>query len=258
MSLERGIVIQQWDELVPEAVLHLNNTTNASSKFSPFQTAYGIAATTPLDNKLGCNQSKEPVDTALLRLNVAANKEEAKRNYQTQANRTVRINEFRPGDLVLLKRTHGSYPKMNPIWVGPYLVIKKIGPVNWSIMDPASKKTKIVHHDLLKPGRREQDASITLDHSPGASGLGESPTITRTTIVVPHQVSASVSPVHSRELDQEGSMRNVMNGPATGTSQVLTPDPCNGGTNQAVVTRSGRTSRPVQRLGIDNSLPLDF
>lgn len=137
-------------------------------------------------------------------------------------------------------------------------MIKKIGPVNWSIMDPASKKTKIVHHDLLKPGRSNQDASITLDHSPGASALGDAPAITRTAIVLPQQVSASVTPAHSRELDQEGFRRNVMSGPVSSSSQVLTPDQSNGNTGQAVVTRSGRTSRPVQRLGVDNSLPYDF
>ena len=53
MCLSRGIPITQWDELLPEAILMFNNTQNKSSKFSPFEAAYGVSANLPLDNKLG-------------------------------------------------------------------------------------------------------------------------------------------------------------------------------------------------------------
>ena len=66
------------------------------------------------------------MDPILTRSNVAANKEEAIRNYQRQANKIVRVNEYEVGDEVLLKRTHGSNPKMNPLWVGPFVIIKRI------------------------------------------------------------------------------------------------------------------------------------
>ena len=41
---------------------------------------------------------------------------------------------------------------------------KKIGPVNWGIIDLSTKKTKIVHHDLLKPALEKQDASGILSY----------------------------------------------------------------------------------------------
>ena len=51
-------------------------------------------------------------------------------------------NEYAEGDLVLFKRTHGEYPKMNPLDVGPYTVVRKYGPVNYGIEDPTTKKIK--------------------------------------------------------------------------------------------------------------------
>ena len=48
---------------------------------------------------------------------------------------------------------------MNPLDVSPYRGVKKYGPVNYGIEDPATKKSKIVHHDLLKPALSKQDAN---------------------------------------------------------------------------------------------------
>ena len=44
------------------------------------------------------------------------------------------------------------------MWVGPYEVNKNIGPVNWGIKDITTGKSKIVHHDLLKPAGKEVNA----------------------------------------------------------------------------------------------------
>ena len=120
MRLFRSLNISRWDDILPEAILHYNNTTNASTKFSPFQVAYGTPANMPLDNKLNIPQLAA-LDPGLIRENVGANREETRRNYQKQANKSVTRteNEYAEGDLVLFKRTHGEYPKMNPLDVGP-------------------------------------------------------------------------------------------------------------------------------------------
>ena len=114
----------------------------------------------PLDNKLNILQLAA-LDPGLIRENVGVNREEVWRNYQKQANKSVARaeNEYAEGNLVLFKRTNGEYSKMNPLDVGPYRVVKKYGPVNYGIEDPATNKSKIVHHDLLKPALFKQDAN---------------------------------------------------------------------------------------------------
>ena len=193
MCLSRSLNISRWDDVLPEAILHCNNTTNASKKFSPFQVAYGTPVNMPLDNKLNIPQLAAH-DPGLIRENVGANREEARRNYQKQANKSVTRaeNEYSEGGLVLLKRTHGKYPKMNPLDVGPYRVVRKYRPVNYGIEDPTTKKSKIVHHDLLEPALSKQDATwfpgATSDypHAPRSSRLflptGGEPPISNKTI----------------------------------------------------------------------------
>ena len=106
MCHSRNLGVHQWDQILPEAILYSNNTVNASSKFSPFEIAYGTSANTVLDNKLGVNGNREPIDEELVRQNVLSNKAEASQAYRKQANKVTKINNYNNGDLVLLKRIH--------------------------------------------------------------------------------------------------------------------------------------------------------
>ena len=111
--------IHHWDIILPEAVLHCNNSTNSSIKFSPFQVAHGISANTVIDNKFEVDVSGTALDRDALRQNVVANKADARISYRSQGNKSVKVIEHKIGDKVLLKRTHGAYPKINSFWVGP-------------------------------------------------------------------------------------------------------------------------------------------
>ena len=62
------------------------------------------------------------LDRDALRQNVVANKADARISYRSQANKSVKVIEHKIGDKVLLKRTHGAYPKINSFWVGPYSI----------------------------------------------------------------------------------------------------------------------------------------
>ena len=87
------------------AILHFNTMQNSSSKFSPFEIAYGIRGNTALDNVLGVD-NRQVRDPPLVRENVVANKADARASYQSQKNKTIKLNDYKVGDLVLLKRTH--------------------------------------------------------------------------------------------------------------------------------------------------------
>ena len=78
-----------------------------------------------------------------------ANKTDARASYQSQKNKTIKLNDYKVGDLVLLKRTHGSNPKMSPRYIGPYVVVKRYGPVNWGIEDQESRKSKVVPNPVM-------------------------------------------------------------------------------------------------------------
>ena len=164
MCLSRGIPITQWDELLPEAILMFNNTRNKSSKFSPFEAAYGVSANLPLDNKLGVNQ-KEAQDPRLVRQKIPLNKHESRLRYQKQANKTTNVNKYQVGDWVILRRNHGEYPKMNLIWDEMFKISKKIGTSCWGIVNFVSGKSKIVHHDQIQPASTKQDASMVMGSS---------------------------------------------------------------------------------------------
>ena len=65
------------------------------------------------------------------------------------------------GEEVLLKRNFGPHPKISVNWKkGPYIVTKKIGPVNYAIKNPKGI-VKVIHHDNLMPVRKEHEASRT-------------------------------------------------------------------------------------------------
>ena len=60
--------------------------------------------------------------------------------------------QYEVGDLVYvsnLARKVGKSPKLQPVWNGPYVVTKKLGPVLYQLQH--KQKTTVLHHDRLKP-----------------------------------------------------------------------------------------------------------
>lgn len=79
--------------------------------------------------------------------------------------------EYEPGDEVILKRNYGEFPKINPIWIeGPYHIIRQVGPVNYAVANPKGK-TKVLHHDMIKPAEVNRKASVTPTNVMETSGI---------------------------------------------------------------------------------------
>ena len=166
------------------------------------------------------------------------NREEARRNYQKQANKSVTRaeNEYAEGDLVLFKSTHGEYPKISPLDVGSYRVVRKYVPVNYGIEDPATKKSKIVHYDLLKPALFKQNAIWF----PGAtSDYPHAPL--RSRLFLP---AGGEPPVPTKTIDRQQFYRNVFSG--SDPAPIRPTQPTQG--VRLPTSRSGRTLKPVRRL----------
>ena len=64
-------------------------------------------------------------------------------------NRNIVFYDYKENDQVWLKRKHfkpGENRKLTPRKSGPWIVIKKLpNGVNFEIVDPKSKETKVVH-----------------------------------------------------------------------------------------------------------------
>ena len=108
--------------------------------------------------------------------------------------------------------------------------------VNYGIEDPATKKSKIVHHDLLKPALSKQDANWL----PGAMSDYPHAPLSRQ-LFLP---AGGEPPVPTKTIDQQQFYRNVFSGsdrapirPTQPTQVVRLP-----------TSRSGKTLKPVRRL----------
>ena len=104
-------------------------------------------------------------DPQLVRQHIPLNKHESRLSYQKQSNKTTNVNKYQVGDWVLLRRNHGEYPKLNPIWEEMFQISKKIGTSCWGIVNFVSGKYKIVHHDQIQPAGTKQDASMVMGSS---------------------------------------------------------------------------------------------
>lgn len=237
MCESRGVGVDEWDTLIHEAVLAHNTATNKSLQFSPFRCMLGEAGRLPIDNFLGLEQQHEKKDKGLVLENAHMNRLEAHLGYKQQKDKGERSNEYQSGDLVLIKRTAGKNPKLEPNWIhGPYTIEKKIGPVNYSVRGPKGG-SKVYHHNMLKPALEKVQPSRT----PWRICEGEAQGVQPAGISL---VSPVQAPTHTPvSLDSSEQLPREASGS-------VAPPSANVGASY--VTRSGRSSRPVPRLGIND------
>lgn len=253
----RKLPIESWDEVIDECTLAQNNTVNQSSKFSSALLLFGNNTRLPIDNMLRLQKTarEEDLDREAAQKNALLNQKEARTVYKERYDQTANSNEdkkFEPGDKVLLKRTFGPYPKISVNWKcdvdgNPYIVEKRIGPVNYSIRNSRGV-AKIYHRNLITAALTHTEPLQTLssvrENSPDIANIDENPK-SKVVISIPTTPGAvdldgqAATPV---TLDREQFARNVLNGgnqvPRTNQHQAVS----------RTQTRSGRISKPVQRL----------
>ena len=163
MSEDREIVLTGWREVFNEVVLATNCCTNRSSGFSAFEHMFGKTGRLPMDNFMGLSDTRqEKIDKSLIESVAIRNWREAQESYKKEYDTHLIINEYAAGQEVLVKRTHGKYPKIAPNWVqGPFHVVRKIGPVNWEVKEEKTGKSRVLHHNLLKPVLKGMSAQLT-------------------------------------------------------------------------------------------------
>lgn len=152
-----------WINKLPFVEFNYNNTINQSTGYSPFYLCYGYNPTVPMFLLQPYQQRSEvqSVDEwieLMKKTNESAksNIQQAIQKQSQQANKHRKDMIFEEGDMVLLSTTNlklrGSR-KLNPRFVGPFKIIKKISDVAYKLQltHPFDKIHDVFHVSLLKP-----------------------------------------------------------------------------------------------------------
>ena len=250
MCQSRGVAAVDWDLLLDEATLAYNNTVNKSTGYSPFKSMFGHEAVLPLDNVCGIAPSGEQVPPALVRLNAEKNREEAQQDYKKRLDGKLNTQFLEVGQEVLLKRTFGDYPKISVKWKEdakgfPYIIVKRIGPVNYAIRN-SSGLEKVYHRNMLKAAGVEKKSLFSASPQLASTVPNTDDLAPTTTVVIQRAIGGNTIP--SRQIDPENFSRNVFR-PGAGSPAVQPPTPLPLPQNSAPSTsRYGRAYKPVSRL----------
>ena len=165
-----------WDLHLQLALFAYRTSVHSSSGVSPFKAVYGREAVSPL-TLTGvpsavargvpgnyCDELEETLDK--VHKHVASNIRQAqKRQKMVYDNATkVESTQLEAGDWVWLNSKAISTKKSRKFhkeWTGPYVIIRRLGRVNYHIKPAEGKgRTKVVHRNRLKmsQGNREENS----------------------------------------------------------------------------------------------------
>jgi transposase InsO family protein len=177
-----------WDQLLPMAEYSINNTVQASTKYTPFFLNYGQHPRNPFHSKLKKHAATDPGipyaagDWVNERREPSSSIPAVKAFMQTMADsiKRARANilaaqdrqkafvdahrsepSYEVGDRVLLstknlKLAALGIRKLWPKFIGPYTIVRRVGKVAYELDLPANMKVhKVFHVSLLKPHKQD-------------------------------------------------------------------------------------------------------
>ena len=153
-----------WDDYLVASEIAINNTQQASSKYSPFFLNSGAHPRFPLCIQTkSVNQSAEQVFESLrVALEQATkNLEQAQQRQAHFANQHRKEVELEVGDKVFLStrdlQLRFRAPKLDPKFIGPYEVTKRVGKVSYELALPDTMRIHPVFH--ISKLRKHKDGS---------------------------------------------------------------------------------------------------
>lgn len=157
-----------WDQRLSMAEFAINNTYQESIKGTPFQ--LNNCRNPRIPTLLGMKDSKVP-SAIVYCTDIQEQLERAKRfiakaqeRYKHNADKHRQDTNFQLGQKVLLstqniKVKQPGTPKLLPKWIGPFPIVKLVGPVAVKLELPAQYKIHDVFHvSLIKPYKARKDA----------------------------------------------------------------------------------------------------
>ena len=150
-----------WDRFLPQVEFVYNSTFNAATQSTPFEVDLGYIPNEPLldtSNELSVrSQSQYDLVEHLKAITLQVKDQLAKRqvDMQVQSNAHQRLVRFEVGEMVLLHRdayfTGGAYLKIQPIYLGPFKVVKVINDNAYELDLPSSvRKHRVINVQFLK------------------------------------------------------------------------------------------------------------
>ncbi|KAK1413557.1 hypothetical protein QVD17_35332 [Tagetes erecta] len=136
-----------WDDHLPLIEFSYNNSYHTSIRAAPFEALYGRKCRTPVCwSEVGENQLSGPEivqETTDKILQIRERMKTARDRQKSYADRRRRPLEFSVGDKVLLKVSpwkgvirFGKKGKLSPRFVGPFKIVKRVGPVAYQLELP--------------------------------------------------------------------------------------------------------------------------
>jgi hypothetical protein len=162
-----------WDKYLPLAEFAYNNSYQSSLGMAPFEALYGRRCRTPACWDVeGQRQILGPelVQVAVDKVDLIRKRLKAAQDRQiVLAQKHRREYEFQVGDKVFLKVSpwkgvlrFGQKGKLAPRYIGPYEVLKRIGPVSYQLaLPPAlSRIHNVFHISMLKKSLLDESQVI--------------------------------------------------------------------------------------------------
>lgn len=159
---------RQWDRLLPHIEFVYNSTPNRTTKAAPFEVDLGYIPNEPVILTGHASTSRHDATQELATKLQAITLRTKDFLTENQVNMEVNHNQgrkevtYKVGDFVLLHRDayfkRGQYLKLQPIYVGPFQIVKKINDNAYELDLPSMKKThRVINVEKLKPLKLRKD-----------------------------------------------------------------------------------------------------
>ena len=154
---------KDWDKLIPYVLFAYREVPQSSTGFSPFELVYGRAVRGPLDVLKETWQSDSRSSESVVSYVLSVQERLAKMSALAQENlqkaqkvqkrwydRHARDREFSEGENVLVLLPTSTH-KLLAKWMGPYPVLRKVGPVSYEVdMFDHAKRKRVFHVNMLR------------------------------------------------------------------------------------------------------------
>ena len=149
-----------WDKNLQLIAGAIRCTVNRNTGYSPNKVMLGREVTQPLELMCGIQTEPQAVSDFVKQLESELREihhetrqalKMAQRRQKNEYDLRQNVSRYQEGDAVLLINSAtkiGQNKKLQPIWLGPFLVTKVISPTLYQIC--SQKKTFVVHHDRIR------------------------------------------------------------------------------------------------------------
>ena len=149
-----------WDEKLQLIAGAIRCTVNRNTGYTPNMMMFGREVTQPLELMTGITVGEQSasefvsdIQTQLAEAHTRARStlKEAQRRQKHEYDIRQHVTRYRAGDAALLTNSAtkiGQSKKLQPLWLGPFIVTKVISPILYKIS--SQRRTFVVHHDRIR------------------------------------------------------------------------------------------------------------